>query len=95
MSDEKQKSINELTKNLCLFIKDKFFSPFKIDGKETTLNKYAAACNLSPSTISKIVNNKESYDIHVSTIYLIAKLEGQDPKSIFREFEDAYLNKKV
>jgi len=81
----KSTSIIRLNKNLCLFIKDKFFNPFKIDGKETSLNKYAKACNLSSSTISKI-NNPQGYNIPVSTIFLILEFEKVDLAEFFTEF---------
>jgi len=83
----KKELIDDLNKNLCLFIKKKYFSPFKINGEIVSQNKYAAACNLAKSTISKI-NNAEGYDIPVSTIYLITKLEGKRLESFFREFSE-------
>ncbi|WP_400263125.1 hypothetical protein ACFX5U_08675 [Sphingobacterium sp. SG20118] len=57
---EKGESNTELNKNICMFIKQKYFAPFKINGREATQNKYAEACDLSSSTISKI--NKISKD---------------------------------
>lgn len=84
----KTESISQLNKNLCLFIKKKYFNPYKIKGKKTSLNKYAKACNLSSSTISKI-NDPEGYNIPVSTIYLITELEETTLKQFFKEFEDA------
>lgn len=81
----KNEITDNLNKNLCLFIKKKFFSPFKINGKEVSLNKYAEACNLAKSTISKI-SSTEGYDIPVSTIYVITNFEGTDLASFFTHF---------
>ena len=85
----KTESITNLNRNLCLFIKNKFFSPFKVNGEETSLNKYAKACKLSSSTISKI-SEPEGYNIPVSTIHLITEFENTDLEVFFREFA-AYL----
>lgn len=81
----KNESITKLNKNLCQFIKKKFFNPFKINGEVTSLNKYAKACNLSSSTISKI-SESDGYNIPVSTIYLITEFEGTDLETFFKEF---------
>lgn len=83
---EKELSIIELNKNLCLFIKRKFFSPYKINGEPTSLNKYAKACNLSSSTISKI-NDSTGYNIPVSTIFLITQFEKVNLADFFKEFK--------
>lgn len=89
---EKTELIDELNQNLCFFIKNKFFTPFKINGQTASMNKYAKACGLSSSTISKI-NDAEGYSIPVSTIYLITKLEKTNLKAFFTEFS-TYLNSK-
>ncbi|MEJ5054527.1 hypothetical protein [Sphingobacterium sp. MYb382] len=82
---EKVKSISELNKGLCSFIKQRYFSPFKIDGKKTSLNQYANACNLAPSTISKI-NSVKGYNIPVSTIYTITEFEETSLEVFFKDF---------
>lgn len=84
---EKLESISELNKSLCLYIKSKFFSPYKVNGEETSLNKYAKACNLSSSTISKI-NDPDGYNIPVSTIYVITEFENTDLETFFSDFTD-------
>lgn len=81
----KKKLSDDLNKNLCLFIKSKYFSPFKINGEVVSLNKYAEACDLAKSTISKI-NSTGGYDIPVSTINIIVTFEKSDLAGFFTEF---------
>lgn len=76
----------ELNKKICEFIKINYFSPFKLDGNETSLNKYAKACNLSSSTISKI-NEAKGYNIPVSTIFAICDVEKISLKKFFNDFD--------
>lgn len=83
--------IDELNKSLCLFIKNKYFDPFRVDGHVVSQNKYAETCGLSSSTISKI-KKAEGYDIPVSTIYLITEHEGGDLESFFIEFNSTQSN---
>ncbi|MBD1428504.1 helix-turn-helix domain-containing protein [Sphingobacterium litopenaei] len=78
---------NELNKKICEFIKARFFSPYKLNGEETSLNKYAKACNLSSSTISKI-KDAEGYNIPISTIYAICNVENLSLNLFFEEFEN-------
>lgn len=82
---EKEESINELNKDMCKFIQQKYFDPFKIDGVETSQNKYADACDLSSSTISKIGNPK-GYNIPISTIHKLTKFQKIDLDKFFTEF---------
>lgn len=79
----------EINKNICLFIIDKFFTPFKIDYKEVSLNKYARATEIAPSTISKI-NEGIGYEIPFNMIYLILKFEKVSLEDFFNEFENKY-----
>lgn len=88
----KTELINHLNNNLCLFIKETYFTPFKINNKEVSMNEYAKACKLTKSTISKI-NSTEGYSIPVSTIYLIIKFEGDNLEDFFKGFTE-YLKKK-
>ncbi|MCS4225848.1 hypothetical protein [Sphingobacterium sp. BIGb0165] len=90
----KTEAIDQLNKEICLFIKNKFFTPFKIEGQDTSLNKYAKACNLSSSTISKISDEK-GYNIPVSTIHIIVEFEKTDLNEFFKEFSDILKSKKL
>jgi hypothetical protein len=90
----KEDSITELNKNICMFIKKKYFDPFKIDGIEVTQNKYAEACDLSSSTISKI-GNPEGYNIPLSTIYAITQFQKIELDMFFKEFLIQFTNHKV
>lgn len=83
----------DLNKLLCQFIKEKFFSPFKINGLATTQNKYAKACNLTSSTISKI-NSPEGYDIPTFTLFKLCSFENIPMSDLFKKFEE-YLSSKV
>lgn len=87
-----KENLRVLNKKICEFIKINFFSPFKLEGKETSLNKYANACNLSSSTISKI-NEAEGYNIPVSTIFAICNTEKISLKKFFTDFETSLKNK--
>ena len=44
---EKDESNTELNKNICMFIKQKYFAPFKINGREATQNKSALCLGYS------------------------------------------------
>ncbi len=89
MNNEEPQSSAELYKNLCLFIKHKYFSPFKIDGEEVSLHKYAAACNMSPSTVARI-NKAEGYNVPWSTIFKLCKFEKIPVGTFIQEFENTY-----
>lgn len=80
----------EVNKKLCLLLKNKYFSPFKVDNKEASLSKYAEACNLAKATISKI-NKGEGYEIPFYIVYQIIKFEGDNIHTFFEEF-DEYLS---
>lgn len=80
------KTITDINKSICTFINGRFFSPFKINGKESSLNNYAKACNLSSSTISKIKGG-QGYNIPISTIYAICSLESVSLNQFFTDFE--------
>ena len=87
-------SATELNKNICMFIVTKYFNPFKINGTETSLNKYAEACDLSSSTISKI-GSQEGYNIPLSTIYAITQFQKIDLDTFFKEFLIQFPNHKA
>jgi len=76
---------SSFNKNLCGFIKKKFFCPFKINGQIVSMNKYAKACELSSSTISKI-NEESGYNIPILTIYQICTFEKISLEIFFKEF---------
>ncbi|WP_293924782.1 helix-turn-helix domain-containing protein [Sphingobacterium sp. UBA6320] len=82
---EKEESIYELNKNMCKFIQQNYFDPFKIDGVETSQNKYAEECDLSSSTISKIENPK-GYNISISTLHKLTRFQKIDLDKFFTEF---------
>ncbi|MEN5193455.1 hypothetical protein [Sphingobacterium faecium] len=82
---KKEESSTELNKNICNFIKMKYFDPFKIDGVKASQNKYAKACDLSSSTISKIIN-QNGYDIPLSTIHVITKFQKTNLDEFFTDF---------
>lgn len=90
---EKEESITELNKNICSFIKKKYFDPFTIEGIEVTQNKYAEACDLSSSTISKI-GNPEGYNIPISTIYIITQFQKIELDKFFTDFLIQFPNHK-
>lgn len=75
--------------NLVEFLKDKFCSPYKVDGKEVTRNVYAEKCDVAGSTLTRIKEGN-GYDVPTSTIYKLCKFEDISLKDFFAEFEAAY-----
>lgn len=90
---DRKKQLVAYQQRLVQFVKNKFFSPYKVDGKEVTRNVYAEKCDVAGSTLTRITNG-EGYDVPISTIYKICKFENISVKDFFIEFEDTYLNKK-
>lgn len=73
-------------RNLVIFIKINFFSPYKVDKIEVSRNVYAEKSDISGSTLTRI---KEGigYDIPISTLYKLCKHEKISLKQFFEEFE--------
>lgn len=76
-------------KNLCLFIIEKFFSPFKVEGTSVNAAQYSKASGLGKSTITKM-NQGTGYEIPFNMIYLILRFEKVSLEDFFKEFESKY-----
>lgn len=81
--------IDAYLQNLVEFIKNKFCSPYKIDGKEVSRNEYSEKSGISKGTLSRL-NEGKGYDVPTSTIYKLCKFERVSAKDFFIEFDEAY-----
>ncbi len=78
--------------NLVQFLKNKFLSPYKIDGIEVSRDKYAEESDVSQGTISRL-RKGEGYDVPTSTIFKLCKFENIKMVDLYIEFE-TYLQEK-
>lgn len=85
----RNEELDAYQQNLVQFLKDKFCSPYKVDGKEVTRNVYAEKCDVAGSTLTRIKEGN-GYDVPTSTIYKLCKFEDISLKDFFAEFEATY-----
>lgn len=78
-----------VNKNLCSFIIEKFFSPYKVEEQTVNAAQYSKASGLGKSTITKM-NQGTGYEIPFNMIYLILKFEKVSLEDFFKEFEIKY-----
>lgn len=83
----RKEELDTYQQSLVQFLKAKFCSPYKVDGKEVTRNVYAKKCDVAGSTLTRIKEGN-GYDVPISTIYKICKFENVTVKDFFAEFED-------
>ncbi len=79
--------IDSYLQELVDFLKIKFCSPYKINGKKVSRNFYAEKSGISQGTLSRLSKGK-GYDVPISTIYKFCKFENIKLKDFFLEFED-------
>lgn len=82
----RKKEIEHFQKHLVQYMNNKFFSPYKVDGKEVSRNIYAKKCNVAGSTLTRI-KNSEGYDVPISILYKLCKFENISLKEFFIDFE--------
>ncbi len=92
---EEKIRVIELNKDLNQFIREKFLSPYKINGKAVMQKDYAKACDLSNSIFTKINDSSKNYNIPLSTIYSITELEKIPLDKFFKEFLKYRSNKNI
>lgn len=85
--------VKSYQKSLIQFIKNKFFSPYQVGGKEVSRNDYAEKSNISRGTLTRF-NDPDGYDVPISTIYKICKFEDIAVNVFFNEFEDKIAKNK-
>lgn len=86
------KELEEYQKKLVEFIKNKFCSPYKVNGLQVSRNIYAEKSDISGSTLTRIKEGN-GYDLPISTIYKLCVFEKISLKQFFTDFEE-YLKEK-
>lgn len=90
--------------HLCNFITKKWIDNRKnSDGREVSLTNYANQCDLATSSITKITNPPDGYELPLKTIIKICYKEETPLSQFFSDFEkeygisiiDKYLDKKI
>ena len=81
--------IDAYLQNLVEFIKKKFCSPYKINGKEVSRNEYSEKSGISKGTLSRL-NEGKGYDVPTSTIFKLCTFAGISLNEFFTEFDEAY-----
>lgn len=89
---EKKDGLKLYQYNLVQFLKNKFLSPYKIDGIEVSRDKYAEESDVSQGTLSRLKKG-EGYDVPTSTIFKLCEFEDVKMLDFYIEF-DTYLQEK-
>lgn len=79
--------INEFQTCFVQFLKNKFCSPYKLNGKEISRNIYSRVNGISGATLTRL-NEGKGYDVPLSTIYKLCKSENITISDLFKEFEE-------
>ena len=82
----RKEEIDSYLQKLGKFLKNKFCSPFQIEGKEVSRNIYAKKSGISQGTLSRL-SEGQGYDVPISTIYRLCSFENVSLKDFFTEFE--------
>jgi len=81
----------QIFKHLCNFISKKWIvNRLDKDGNKVSMSKYADECDLVKSSIKKIVDAPEGYQIPLMSLTKICRKEGTTLSELFREFEKVY-----
>ena len=82
-----KEQIEAFQRSFVQFLKRKFCSPYKIDGREVSRNDYAKESGISRGTLTR-VNEGKPYDIPISTIYKLCEFENITMANLLKEFEE-------
>lgn len=88
----RKEELEAYQKNLVQYLKQRFCSPYKVEGEEVSRNVYAEKSEVSGATLTRI-NAGYAYDVPISTIYKICKFENVTITKFFSDFEGSLIDR--